>query len=108
MTTETRRKISLDEISLSRSSSTGSHVNMIPPIHENSPLEPLTPEIGKVESSGFEGGASLPKRSASSSMVEAPERRFSSCKRTSRVMVMLSVARVNYSQDNNQVCTNES
>lgn len=101
-----KRRISLEEITRSRSSSTGSHVNSIPPpIREdstssfNSPLS--TPDVAlspKFERA-YTPPSSLPRRSSTTSSLEPPSRRLSAYKRTSRVLVMPSVAMVSYSPE---------
>lgn len=99
-----KRKISLEEITRGRSSSTGSHVYSIPPpIREDSISSALsTPEISTLHSPKFDRAfvppsvPSLPRRSSTH---ESPTRRLSAYKMTSRVLVMPSVAMVSYSPE---------
>ena len=94
------RKISLEEITRSRSSSTGTKP---PPIREdsassmNSALS--TPDITHSSprfDRAFANPSSLPRRS---STLDPPARRTSACMRMSRVLVMPSVAMVSYSPE---------
>lgn len=97
-------KISLEEITRSRSSSSGSRT-IPPPIREDSASPMLTPEIGQVHSPRFDRASppppvsSLPRRSSTVSSLDPPRRRLSTCRRTSRVLVMPTVAMVSYSPE---------
>lgn len=119
------RRISLEEISRSRSSSTGSHGGgghggggIPPPIREDSltfsvpssPSDIRGPDSPKFDratsSSGANGGGNgrpltpPPRRSSTVSSLESPTRKISASKRTSRVLVMPSVAMYSYSPEN--------
>lgn len=111
VSTELKRKISLEEITRSRSSSSGTHYSAIPPpIREDSITGSgaSTPEIGQAHSPKFDrafasspGSSPYPPRRSSTvdSAPFAQPRRTSVSMRTSRVLVMPSVAMVSYSPE---------
>lgn len=119
--TAAARRISLEEISRSRSSSIGSHSGgaIPPPIREvsltfSAPSTPsdiggavYSPKFDRATSSsgggtgsgGGRAGTPPPRRSSTVSLLEPPTRRLSACKRTSRVLVMPSLAVYSYSPE---------
>ena len=88
----TDKKITLDKIGHTRSSSAGS-TSMIPtpPINEGSAV-PFPCDLGGLYSS-------VPRKSLTTSSLETPVGRLPVSKRTSRVLVMPSVARITYSPE---------
>lgn len=113
-TPDIKRKISLEEITRSRSCSTGSRAAAVtslpPPIREDSTgfatsmpdlgQPPPSPSRGNTPPLSPRGHTPPPRRSSTVSSLEPLPRRTSLCMmRASRVMVMPSVAMVSYSQD---------
>ena len=97
----TDKKLTLDKIGHTRSSSAGS-TSMIPtpPINEGSAV-PFPCDLGGLYSPRLErtAASSVPRKSLTTSSLETPVGRLPVSKRTSRVLVMPSVARITYSPE---------